>query len=465
MLPSPMRRALLLSPLIVLLSSGACSKPALEPTVLTETRELDAEVLQLVERKVAAVRAAPSDARTHADLGLVYEANGLWDASEQSFAKALQLDGSQTIWLYHRALALREGGQSEPALAALREAAQKLPNSPAVQQRLGQWLLDRGDAAGAQAAFEQALKRAPDQPEFLTGLAGVELSRERWSEAFSLAKRALKNSPGYAQAHFVAGQALQGLGRADEAKAQLAAGVNAVPTWFRDELTTDYLAYRLTTSALAEDATREKTSGNFAHAVDLYEKLVLRKPDDADLLNNLGASLIELGRLDRADEVLARALALAPQAFAVHFNLCELHIKRKQLPEARAAAEKAVELGGGVGRTHFELARVLMMQKDTAGAYRELKTAAELDARNADVFLALTDAAGRLGRIEEARGWCRKGLELAPNSVAGHGMQGMLAFQSGDLELARSELALLEKLAPQDQRTTMLRNALQPGPH
>jgi hypothetical protein len=51
-----------------------------------------------------------------------------------------------------------------------------------VQQRLGQWLLERGDSAGAAAAFQKALACRPDQPECLTGLAGVELQREHWME-------------------------------------------------------------------------------------------------------------------------------------------------------------------------------------------------------------------------------------------------------------------------------------------
>lgn len=460
MLPSPMRRAPLPTALLLLCALSACSRPSFAPVLLSETRGLDAEVLQLVEQKVAAVRAAPASAAAHADLALAYEANGLWDAAEQSYANALALDSSRSIWLYHRALALREGGKADAALAALREAARKLPDEPGVQQRLGQWLLDGGDPEGARTAFNRALMRQPDQPELLAALASVELAREHWNEAYALARRALKGAPGYRPAHYAAGQALQRLGRGEEAQAHLAAGLNPAPVWFKDELTHDYYAYRLTTDSLTSDAASEKAAGNFSRAVELYEKLVQRRPQDADLLSNLGASLIELGRYERAADVLARSLAVEPSAFAVHFNLCELYLHQNKLPEARAAAEKAVELGRGVGRTHFELARVLMAQKDVAGAYAELKTAVGLDARDASMFLALTDAAGRLNRVEEARGWCRKALELQSNSIDGRALQGRLALQAGDLDEAGAALAVLEKLAPQDQRTGILRDAL-----
>jgi protein O-GlcNAc transferase len=457
MLLCPMRRALLAFPVLLC----ACSKPALAPAVVTETRALDAEVLQLVESRVAAVRAAPSDARAHADLGLVYEANGLWDAAEQSFAHALALDDRHTIWLYHRALALREGGQSEAALGALREAARQLPKDPAVQQRLGQWLLDGGDAEGARAAFLKALASRPDQPEFLTGLAGVELAREHWNEALTLAKRAIRGASGYRPARYAAGQALQRLGRTEEAKGQLAAGLNAQVAWCPDELARDCQAYRLTTSALSEEAASAAAEGNCSRAAELYEKLVGRKPEDADLLNNLGAQLIEVDRLERAGEVLHKALALAPQSFAVHLNLSELCLRQKKLPEARSEAARAVELGGTLGRTHFKLARTLVLLNDLEGGYAELEKAVALDARDASMFVALADLAARLGRREQARGWCRKVLELDSNSVSGRGLQGLLALGAGDLDEARAALAVLEKFAPQDERTVLLRSELE----
>ena len=465
MLFHSMRRVLIALTLLLSCLPCACRKPSFEPAVLSETRELDAEVLQLIEQKVAAVRAAPGDARAHADLGLVYEANGLWDASEQSFGHALAIEPSNSIWLYHRALALREGGQSAAALAALRSAAEQRPKDAAVQQRLGQWLLDGGDADGAHAAFSKALECRPDQPEFLTGLAGVEIARGRWSEAFALAKRALKGNPGYAPGHFVAGQALQGLGRSEEAKPQLAAGLNAKVNWCQDELSRDFDSYQLTTNALATGAASANVQGNYARAVELYEKLAQRKPEDADMQNNLGANLIELGRLDRAAEVLGKALALAPQSFAVHLNLSELYLRQKLLPEARDAAQKAVDRGGTVGRTHYQLAKVFAAQNDQDGRYRELKAAAALDARDTRLLFDLGDTCWRLGRLEEARAFARKGLELEPNSLAGRLMQGVFAQQASDFDEARAALAVRERLAPQDQKTVALREQLQKSGH
>jgi len=443
----------------LLVCVAACSKAPIDPVVLGEPRGLEADVLQLIETKVAAVRAAPSDARTHGALALAYEANGLWDAAEESFANALVLEDSKSIWLYHRALALHEGGKADAALAALREAARELPGDPAVQQRLGQWLLDRGDLEGAAAALQKALSLRPDQPDFLSGLAAVELARKRWNEALALAQRAMR-IPGSRQAALCAGKALEGLGRTGEAKPLLEAGKDAQPNWFPDELEAEYLSYRLTTRALTEDAALAVAQGNLSRAIELNEKLVRRNPQDTEALNHLGANLIEAGRFDRAAEVLAKALALAPQSYSVHLNLCTLYIRQDKLSEARAEAQRAVEVSGNLASTHYQLGRVLALQNDLEGSYRELKAAIELDDRDPRMYLSMAGTAAQLSRLDEARLWCRKAIEFDPFSVPARRLQGGLALSAGDLDEASAALAVLARVAPQDERTVALREAL-----
>ncbi len=460
-----MLRALLA---LSVLASGlccACGKAPIEPVVLTETHSIDAEVLELVAAKVAAVRASPADPGAHAALGLAYEANALWEPAEQSLANALKLDDPRRILIFHHAITMRECGQLEAGMAELQRAARELPGNPAVQQRLGQWLLEGGDSEGARAAFLLALKRVPDQPEFLTGLAGVELAHERWKEALALARRALKGAPDYRPALFACGRALQGLGRQEEAKPLLAAGVNASVTWFPDELSREIQGYVLVTGALAAEGASANARGDYARAVEFYERLVQRKPEDPDMLSNLGANLIEIGRLERANEMLQKALTIAPQSFAVHLNLSQLYMQQGKLPQARDEGMRAVEIGGTVGRTHFQLAKVLGAQKDYEGAYRELKAAVAFDARDVRMFLALAQTAMNLGLTEEARGWCRRSLEFDANSVPGRGMQGILALSAGDIDEAQAALAVLQRVAPQDPSTVRLRNEMQKAGH
>lgn len=451
-------RSLLVLPL---LGAVACQKaPDLPPVVLSEPRGLDAEVLELIAKKVAAVSAAPADASAHASLGLVYEANGIWDLGAASFAQAAQLDSKQALYRYHEALCLREAGETDKALATMRAAAGELVNQPGVQQRMGQWLLDLGELDAAKSAFERALARMPDQSDVLAGLASIEVEQQRWNEAQTLAKRALKVDPSNRVARYAIGMALRGLGREEEARTQLSAGQGAKPRWIEEPLTRELLSYRLTTSGMTEDASAAAAGGNHGRAVELYSQLARRNPGDATLRNNWAASLIELGRFDEAERVLKETLELDSKLFAVHLNLCDLYTRQNRLDQALPYGEQAVALGGDVGRTHLALARVLALKGDYARAYSELERSVQLDARNPQAYIALSETAARLRRFPEARTWCRKVLELEPGHVPTRVNLALLSIQENDLEEAKRQLLECEKQAPELPKVKAIREEL-----
>ncbi len=444
-----------------LLVVGACTKPSFEPVAPAEGRQLEREIQELIESKLALARADPSDARAHATLGLVYEANELWVESAQCFANAIAIDDSQPVWLFHKSLVLREGGSTEDANAALREAGRRMPTDAAVQQRLGHLLLQLGEVPDARIAFERALAVAPDKPECMAGLAAVENAAGNWNAALDLAQRALSIDPSFQTAAYAAGLALQGLGRDEEARRSLAAGVGAQPRWMWDPLTSEVFAYRLTTTGLLAKANHAFGSGDYASAARIYETLVKRKPKDPEILNNLAACQIELGELDRAEKILEITLRLDAESFAAHLNMAELALKRGDAVNARKHADQAVDQGGGMARARFVRARVMMLQGDLEGADRDLQAAARIDPRNLQCFVLLTEVAIKRNRLDEARAWCRKVLELDASLVAARINLGVLALRAGDVAEARSVLAVLEKQAPSNPRTISLREEIE----
>jgi tetratricopeptide (TPR) repeat protein len=66
---------------------------------------------------------------------------------------------------------------------------------------------------------------------------------------------------------------------------------------------------------------------------------------EAMALNNLGASRLELGELDRAEAPLRRALAIDPHYPIPYVNLAELALRRDDLEAAAAASSAAKRLG------------------------------------------------------------------------------------------------------------------------
>ncbi len=457
-----LRRALLATGLLV---TAGCHKAQFPPAGLGETRALDKELLDLVESKAAIVRADPSNARAHATLGLVYQANNLWEPAEESFAHAMALDEKQPVYQYYHAIVLLGIGRTQEAVAQMREAATRMPNDAGVQQRVGLQLIDVGDLDGARRMLERALVLVPSRSETLASMARLELAWEHWDKSLQFAQRALAADPTSQSAAYTAGLALTSLGREDEARNFLAAGRGAHPSWLEDPLTREMLSYKITTNVLVEEASHSFAVRDYARAAQLYEKLVARQPGDLGQLNNLAASLIELGKIDRAEQVLKTAETVAPDSFAVQLNLAEVHLRRNEVDLARPHAESAVALGGSIGSTHFMLARVLATQNDIDGSYRELKKAVELDTRNPQMFVALTELSIQRKQIEEARIWCRKALEIDPSLLPARVNQCALALRMNDLEDARNALAVLEKQAPTNPRTVALRAEIEKREH
>ncbi len=155
------------SAVLVLFVLAGCGPSSREPVAPGHRDDLDVRVRQLLDKHLAAARTSPGDARAHATLGLVYEANGLWSEALRSFANAVALDRTEPLWRYHQAIAHRQLGEFGPALELLRGAARQRSDSAAIQQRLGSVLLETGAFDEALEHFRLATELAPQRATIL----------------------------------------------------------------------------------------------------------------------------------------------------------------------------------------------------------------------------------------------------------------------------------------------------------
>ncbi|MGH9382405.1 MAG: hypothetical protein ACRD2Z_17620 [Thermoanaerobaculia bacterium] len=86
--------------MIVVAAVSACSprQAAREPVVPENLERLDPAVRALVQEELAEVRAAPGDGQHHGRLGLVYEANLLWEEAREAFRIAVELKDSEFVF-------------------------------------------------------------------------------------------------------------------------------------------------------------------------------------------------------------------------------------------------------------------------------------------------------------------------------------------------------------------------------
>lgn len=434
---------------------------AFEPVALSDTRSLDPEVLELTRRKCDEARRAPANARAHGSLGLAYAANGLWDAAERSFDHAACLEPANALWRYHRALALREAGRAEEAFAMLEQAARELPREPALHQRIGQWQLERGDAPAARASYGRALASLePDHPELLVGLASVDLAEERWADAAEKCRRALAKDAGLKLAHHELGRALSALGRVEEAQRELEAGLGAQPRSLRDPLTEELRSYKVNYVNQIAEANRLMGEGKHAEALPIVTRVVAKRPDDLNALNNLATCLQETGDARRALAVLERAQTLDPKDCGVQLNLSDAHLRLGELDAAQRAAERAVELSPELGRAHLARGRALLARGKLDEAYTALSRSLKLEPRNWVALIAISELCLRRKRIDEARGWLARLGEVDPGNVPARANHALLLMQAGSVDEAARHVSELARLAPGDPRVLALQEEL-----
>lgn len=442
----------------VLLALVSCSRPVeLPPVVITDVDQLDSEVAALIERKVQAVVKAPGSASAHGSLGLAFEANRLWPFAAQSFAQAATIQPKEPLWRYHQALAVREAGDTESAFELLRGAAAECPNEAGVQQRLGEWMLERGDSRGAIVALQRALVLAPGRAEILAGVAQAQLDAGDSLGALRTAEQAVRTDSTYRPARFVYGSVLSALGRDSEAAPHLTAGVGAKKNFAADRFDAELAGYAVDWVVQNERASEYLARGRPAEAVDLWQRVSVKRPDDVQVLINLGGAQLSAGRIDAALETLARAEELEPNDFAIHLNRADCHLRAKRLDAALASAQRAVELGGQVGRTHEMLARILSVSNRPQDAYAELKRAVALDARDVRLRVALMETCMQLKLLDEALVHAQEAVRVDPGSIALRHKLVVLLVRNQRVDEGWAAYNELAKLAPSDERVALLR--------
>jgi len=175
----------------------------------------------------------------------------------------------------------------------------------------------------------------------------------------------------------------------------------------------------------------------------LFRNALKYNPTSVHALNNLGTSLYDLDRIEEAIAVYDQAIEINNNIPQVHTNKGLLLLKQKkvedakrefiagidntpknrmyieddllsyyqlakvldeqgQLYEAIRILENAVKAGGAFASSHYYLGLKYQQIGDKEGAYKEFKSATEIDGRHVDAYYRLAAVSAELGKLEEA---------------------------------------------------------------
>jgi predicted O-linked N-acetylglucosamine transferase (SPINDLY family) len=148
-----------------------------------------------------------------------------------------------------------------------------------------------------------------------------------------------------------------------------------------------------TISETLAQAMQHHQDGNLVQAEQFYRQVLRANPDEANALHLLGMVVQHLGRYEEAVDLLHRAIAVAPQAAAFHYNLGWLQKRREKPEEAQASFEQALRLQPAFAEALDGLASALKDQGRVDEAivflHRAIAAKPQLNYIHSNLFYAL----------------------------------------------------------------------------
>jgi tetratricopeptide (TPR) repeat protein len=365
--------------------------------------------------------AAEAPRADHADIGTLIgmvHAGRLPEAEARAMALLRAQPEAGMLWKILSVTLLRQG---KDALAALRRAAELLPQDAEAHANLGSELRARGEWEVALASLRRSLAFEPRNPDVLSEAADAERALGRPREAVPLYERALQLDPRRREAHNNLGNAFLELNQA-------AAAVRC----YRQALT----LRPDDAQVLCNLANALRQLGESEEAIACSRRAIALAPGLAMAHNNLGLLLASRGERAAAVTSYREALRLKPRYIEAFNNLGTVLREQGARREALSLCRQAVELDPSRADGHCNLGYALFDARRLAEAVGSFRTALALDARNVSAHLGLAAALRVQGFSAEAEASCQAALAAEPRSSAALSLLGELCADRGRFEQA-----------------------------
>jgi tetratricopeptide (TPR) repeat protein len=322
----------------------------------------------------------------------------------------------------------------------------------------------------AERLCRDALAECPGESNLLS-LLGSALNRQgRGSEAEPLLRRALEAEPGYAKGQEELGRSLLQLGRVDEAIERLRRALELDPKLESAQLT---LVHALTESGHAEQAEEVMQSflradparegiakaaehhraGRLEEAEAIYREILRRDPRNLEALRLLGLIAINTEHYGQAEQMLKRAVEIAPDFLAAWIDLSRAQLEKLDLEAARASIERAAQLNPRSVNVQIHVANVEARSGRHAEAVETYRRAIELKPDLPAGYLGLGNTLKTIGSQVEAIAAYRKATVLRPEqSEAWWSLSNLKTFRFEDAEIEIMQRQLASAALPDEGR-------------
>ena len=299
----------------------------------------------------------------------------------------------------------RRADQPDSVLSAIQAVLESNPHNPDLYRQLVQSYLAMDSAAPALPYAWKAAVLAPEDPSAQRQLALLYLAVDSLDQADSVITALLASGDSSVGTFYTLGRvavAREEFPRAREAFEQVVSLVDSVAEgWLNLGLVLRRIGD--TTAELETYVTAlERVKGEEAWASVAFA---------------LGAAYERAGRIEESIQTFEKLLAVAPDnAAALNYLGYMLADRGMRLDYARRLIERAVRLSPNNGAYLDSYGWVFFRLGDYEKALKYLKQAADLQS-DPVIFDHLGDAYQALGKVDEARRWWRRALELQPENA------------------------------------------------
>jgi len=440
-------------------------RPAPQVILPQNLEQLDPAVVALIKSKASAAGAGPREASRHGDLGLVYAANLFWDEARLCFETASKLAPEEMLWKLHHAIAVRQAGDYQRALELLKSLAKQYSYVPALQQRLGQTLLETGDLTGAEAAFQKLINLAPGAPQGYAGLGNIMLQKQNASAAAQLLEKAVALAPDYRNAHYLLGLACRDLGWNDRAEIELARGLNASIVYLPDPATEKIEHYAVNLTSRLKQAEAYLNANDPKSAAQILEPALAYHPENASVLNNLAVAYMRQGLLPEAEKLLRRALNSDESRFITYINISSLALRANRADQALQFADSAVAAAPKMGQAYFVRGQALARLQRFDDALKNMQMVLQLDTPKPQNYAFTGDIYMELRAYEKARNYYQNAIKLEASMLPAIVGLARASWALGRREEAKTALAEARRLAPAHPLIRRLEQEFNMPPH
>jgi tetratricopeptide (TPR) repeat protein len=183
-------------------------------------------------------------------------------------------------------------------------------------------------------------------------------------------------------------------------------------------------------------------------AIRHYELALRVRPNFADTLNNLGATLIRQGKSDRAIEYLKRAVQIKPDDTQIHHNLGNACLKLSQFPEAAGHFQRALQLTPDFAEAHVNLGAALAAQGNLDEAIGHYRQALHLQPGITDAHFNLANALTRQQKLNDAIEHYQQAIRLQPDHANAHNNLGAALAAQGKRDEAINQYRRVLQISP-----------------